>query len=148
MVIDLIENYEKYQSLGPRIAEALRYLRRADFAQFETGEHCIAGRDIFAIVSDYPLRAAAEGRLEAHRDYVDIQFLAQGGESIGYAPYVGQQVLSDYDKKGDIAFYAGPSSLLRLEQGMFAIFFPEDLHMPGIGEPDLRVRKVVVKVRR
>jgi YhcH/YjgK/YiaL family protein len=148
MIVDRIENFEIYQSLGPRIAEALRYVEATDFSRLDAGEHSIQGRDIFAIVSDYNLKPLAEGRLEAHREYIDIQFLARGAESIGYAPAGDQQLLAEYDAEGDFAFYAGDSSLIRLEEGMFAIFFPQDLHMPGIGESDQRVRKVVVKVRK
>ena len=148
MIVDHLDNMKKYQSLGSRISIALAYLQATDFAQFEIGEYPIEGRDIFAIVNDYALKPETEGRLEAHREYIDIQFLAQGGESIGYVPYRGQQMLSEYNVEGDYAFYAGTSSLIRLEQQMFAIFFPEDLHMPGIGDPDERVRKVVVKIRR
>ena len=148
MVVDHIENIETYQVLSPRISLALAYLQGTDFSQLEIGEYPIEGRDIFAIVNDYALNSETEGQLEAHREYIDIQFLAQGGESIGYVPYREQQMISEYNAEGDYAFYAGTSSLIRLEQGMFAIFFPDDLHMPGIGYPDEKVRKVVVKIRR
>ncbi len=148
MIVDRLENIQTYQPLGRRISVALAYLQTTDFSQFEIGEYPIEGKDIFAIVNDYALKPETEGRLEAHREYVDIQFLAQGGESIGYVPYREQQMISEYNAEGDYAFYAGTSSLIRLEQGMFAIFFPEDLHMPGIGDPNERVRKVVVKIRR
>ena len=148
MIVDRLENFGKYMALGQRISDALAYLNTTDFSQLDTGEYSIEGKDIFAIISDYALKPESEGRLEAHRDYIDIQFLAQGGESIGYIPYDGQQVLSEYDEKGDYTFYVGSSSLIRFEQGMFGIFYPEDLHMPGIGKSGERVRKVVVKVRR
>ncbi len=147
MIVDRIENFEKYTPLGQRISLALAYIRATDFSQFEVGEYPVSGRDVFAIVSDYALKPESQGRLEAHRKYIDIQFLAQGGESIGYLPFSGQQETVAYDEPGDFAFYAGDPSLVHLEQGMFAIFYPEDLHMPGIGEPDKSVRKVVVKVR-
>jgi YhcH/YjgK/YiaL family protein len=148
MIVDRLENMQKYQPLGRRISVALAYLQATDFSQVEIGEHPIEGKDIFAIVNDYALNSETEGQLEAHREYIDIQFLAQGGESIGYVPYREQQMISAYSAEDDCACYAGTSSLIRLEQGMFAIFFPEDLHMPGIGDPDEKVRKVVVKIRR
>ena len=148
MVVGHIDNIETYQTLSRRISVALAYLQCTDFSQLELGEYPIEGRDIFAIVNDYALKPETEGRLEAHREYIDIQFLARGGESIGYGPYRGQQMISEYNVEGDYAFYAGSSSLIRLEEQMFAIFFPEDLHMPGIGDPGEKVRKVVVKIRK
>jgi len=148
MVIDRLENFEKYLSLGPRISKALSYLKENDFSQFKAGEYDIDGRDIYAIVCDYALKPVSEGSLEGHRKYVDIQLLAQGGEKIGFVPRTDQDVLKEYDPEADYAFYSGTSSLIRFEQGMFGIFFPDDLHMPGIGSPDEKVRKVVIKVRR
>ncbi len=147
MIVDSIENFVRYRPLGKRIAKALHYVHSTDFAQLAAGEYPLEGRELFATVSDYALKPVASGRLEAHRQYIDIQYLAQGGESIGYAPRADQKAIVEYEAEGDFAFYAGSASLVRLEQGMFAIFFPQDLHMPGIGDPAERVRKVVVKVR-
>ncbi len=147
MIVDCIENYERYLSLSPRMAQGLRYLQMTDFSQFEPGEYSIVGRDIFAIVSDNTLQPLSERRLEGHRKYIDIQFLVSGAESIGYAPRDRQSIITQYDESGDFIFCAGNFSSILLDQGMFAIFFPEDLHMPGIGEAGTRVRKVVVKVK-
>jgi len=147
MIIDRLDNYRQYQGLGERIFAGLIYLNTTDFSQFEPGEHPIEGKDLFAIINDYNLKSVTEGRLEAHQRYLDIQYLAQGGESIGYVPLTGQSMCSEYNEGGDYSFYIGTSSLIRIEQGMFAIFYPDDLHMPGIGAPGERVRKVVVKVR-
>lgn len=147
MIVDRIDNLQRYQGFGKRLYDALCYVRSTDFSQLAVGEHQVDGRDVFVIVNDYALKPASEGRLEAHRKYVDIQYLAQGSEEIGYAPLGAQEIVVDYDPAGDYALYEGSSSLVRLKQGMFAIFFPEDLHMPGVGDPGRRVRKVVVKVR-
>jgi len=147
VILDAIEYSGKYEGLGPRIAAALRYLRETDFSDFAAGEYEIDGRDLFAIVADYKLKPLEDGRLEAHRRYVDVQFMARGGESIGFVSRGEQPVISEYDEERDFALYGGPSSLFRLKARMFAIFFPQDLHMPGIGDPVEGVRKVVVKVR-
>ncbi len=147
MIVDRIENHSRYQGLGQRISQALRYLEQTDFSQLESGEYLLEGRELFAIVSEYALKPVAAGRLEAHRKYLDIQYLVRGGETIGYAPLCGQSACVAYDAEADVAFYPGAASLIRVEPGMFAIFYPEDLHMPGLGEPDVRVKKVVLKLR-
>ncbi len=147
MIVDCLKNAELYQALGPRISIALDYLAGTDFAQLEAGEYPIEGRDVFAIINDYLLKPEEEAKLEAHRLYIDIQYLVKGSETIGYVPLKGQQPISEYDKAGDYLFYAGDSSLIKLSEGMFAIFYPEDLHMPGIGDSAEAVRKVVVKIR-
>ncbi|WP_020676928.1 YhcH/YjgK/YiaL family protein [Geopsychrobacter electrodiphilus] len=148
MIVDRIENFAEYLTLGDRLARALDFLHRTDFAEMALGEHCLEGRDIMAIVNEYQLKPETEGRLEAHRNYIDIQYLVRGEERIGYAPLHGQPVLTPYDGQRDLIFYAGAArSMVRVEEGMFAIYYPHDLHMPGLGEPDDRVRKVVMKVR-
>jgi YhcH/YjgK/YiaL family protein len=38
--------------------------------------------------------------------------------------------------------------MLRVEEGMFTIFFPEDLHRPSVKAGEIsKVKKVVVKVK-
>ncbi len=147
MIVDRLENLERYRALDVRIYSALHYLATTDIDRLEVGEHPIDGRDIFAIVADYALKPREQGRLEAHRKYLDIQYLACGTEWLGYVPLADQAVSQAYSGESDVVFFAGESSLLQLDAGMFAILYPEDLHMPGIGDPQQRVRKVVVKVK-
>lgn len=147
MVVDHLENSARYACLGERIARAFAYLRETDFNTVEPGEYPIEGRDIFAVVNAYALKPTSQGRLEAHREYIDIQYLARGSELIGYAPFRDQPETVAFDSAADVGFYRGEASLVRVEEGMFAIFYPEDLHMPGIGDPASTVCKVVVKIR-
>ncbi len=55
--------------------------------------------------------------------------------------------MTGYDDSKDCVFYGGDASFIRLGEGTFAIFFPDDLHMPGTGVSPSPVRKVVVKVK-
>ena len=49
--------------------------------------------------------------------------------------------------EGDIWFYHGPVTGIKMEKGSFAVFFPQDAHAPGIATGDpAPVKKVVVKV--
>jgi YhcH/YjgK/YiaL family protein len=55
------------------------------------------------------------------------------------------QPTREYDQKADIQFFADePDAWLATESGAFAIFFPEDAHMPLISQG--QIHKVVVKV--
>ena len=69
-----------------------------------------------------------------------------GEELIGYAPYTGQTPTREYHEEHDYALFQGQPDFIHMQQGMFAIFFPTDLHMPGMGKAVSPVRKVVVKV--
>jgi YhcH/YjgK/YiaL family protein len=51
----------------------------------------------------------------------------------------------DYDSQADIRFFADqPDAWVAVDEGAFAVFFPEDAHMPLISAAP--IRKVVVKI--
>jgi len=146
MIIDYIANYRNYENLGIKISLALKHISDTDFESKEPGRYNIDGDDMFVGLNDYNTKDAAECRLEAHRKYIDVQFVAKGSELMGYAPLADQMVTDEYNDKKDVEFFEADPSFVRFDKGMFAIFFPQDLHMPGTGDGE-PVRKVVVKVR-
>ncbi len=148
MILDKIENVQLYADMHPTIVRALKYLRDTDFSKLQNGKHEISGDDIFSIVNDYTTKDLEDCRLEAHRKYIDIHFMARGSELIGYSLFNGQDPATEYDDANDFILYCGEKNYLKLEEGIFVIFFPSDLHMPGlmVGEP-VKVKKVVIKVR-
>jgi YhcH/YjgK/YiaL family protein len=147
MVLDLLTQSSRYTSLHTGLAEAFRFLARADLTTLPEGRYPIDGTRIYALVQEYQTKPLADGFLEAHRNYLDVQFIVCGEEWIGYAPLTDQAVQTPYDAARDIAFYQGGCSPCRMGPGMFAIFFPADAHLPArtVTTPG-RVRKVVVKV--
>jgi len=146
MIVDKIENRERYFIFGEGIERALRYLAVTDFSSMAPGKYSIEGDSIFAIVDEYNLRETNSAHLEAHRKYADVQFIADGSEKMGYAPLDGNETIEEYSLDRDIAFYGGDESLVTLSKGMFMILLPGDLHKPGVGSSSEIVRKVVVKV--
>jgi YhcH/YjgK/YiaL family protein len=148
MIIDKLSNANLYSSLGERISKAFAYLKQTDFTITELGKYEIDGDNIFALVNEYKTKDANEGKLETHRKYIDVQFVAQGSELMGYAPFNSQQITDYYNEQNDITFFAGEKSFVKIDEGMFAIFFPADLHMPGIKvEESTYVKKIVIKVK-
>ena len=84
----------------------------------------------------------------AHKKYIDVQFILKGSELMGYAPFKGQEIVSEYNEEKDVILFSGNKSFFKIEYGMFAIFFPYELHMPGIkAEIPENVKKVVIKVK-
>lgn len=144
--MDDIRNASLYYGLGSGIEAALRYLETADFAGMEPGRYEI-GSKCYAIVQDYVTGPSEEKRWEAHRKYIDVQFVADGAELMGYADLAALRVLEDYDEAEDIAWLSGDGGFLAMRKGVFMILFPEDAHMPRVEVVESSaVRKVVVKV--
>jgi YhcH/YjgK/YiaL family protein len=148
MIIDKIENAHLYKNLGERISKSFDYIKTTDLKNLPTGKYSIDGENIFALVSEYETKPEFEGKLEAHKKYIDVQYVIRGEELMGYTPLGGQKVLEQYKEENDIVFFTGDKSFTKVTAGMFAIFFPEDVHMPGIasGKSSL-VKKLVIKVR-
>ena len=147
MILDHLARVATYEKLHPRFAACFAFLRRTDLPTLAQGRHAIDDERAFALVQEYDTKPWAEGSLEVHRRYIDIQFVVAGEESIGFAPLTAQAVRESYDEAKDIAFLEGTGEPFTLRAGHFAIFFPNDAHMPGrtTGEPT-RVRKIVIKV--
>lgn len=146
MVVDEIRNASVYYGLGPGIETALRYVRDTDFSGIEPGRYEIGG-GCYAMVQDYTTAPREEKRWEAHRGYIDVQFVASGAEVIGYANIKALRVIEDYDAVKDVAWFEGDGSFVATGVGTFVILYPEDAHMPGVavGTPE-PVRKVIVKI--
>lgn len=148
MIIDRLDNAALYAGLSPRIAAALRYLQSTDCLHLPVGKVPIDGDQMFALVQDNTTKPREQGVWEAHRKYLDVQFVAAGIEEMGYANIHSLEIKQPYDDSKDCAFFTGSGSYLLVPAGYFTIFFPEDGHMPGLaagGQP-APVRKVVVKV--
>ena len=147
MIIDHIGNSKLYTNLGSRIATTFKYLLETDFSKMEPGKYEVDGNNIYAVVQQYETKPAAEGKWEAHRKYIDIQYIADGEELIGYSYIKNLKALGTYDEDKDCLFLEGSGSMLHCKSGMFLLLAPDDAHMPCVafGAP-AKVRKVVMKV--
>jgi len=147
MITDNLKNAKLYYGLGERMEKALKYLQENDFSKFEPGKYVVDGINVFALVQKYESKPMEIGKWEAHRKYIDIQYLVDGTERIGYAYIEDMKPIQNYNEGKDIAFTEGNGSFLEMKGGMFAIFAPDDIHMPGIEiDKPQAIRKVVVKV--
>lgn len=144
MVIDRIENLEKYVSLNPLFAKAIEYLRATDLNAQELGKVKLQGNELVVNFSQTKPKAKEEAKLETHNSFIDIQIPLCGVEVMGFTPRANLSE-SEYDYNNDISFYEGlAESYITIKPGMFAIFFPQDAHAPGISP--VGVKKVIVKV--
>jgi len=148
MLIDNLENACLYTGMNLRIDRALKYLRETDLTGIKPGKYEIDGSDIYILVQEYQTRFMSNCLWEAHKEYIDIQYMAEGSEQMGYAFIKELAVTKDYDPEGDCLLLDGVGSKLVCKAGTFIIFLPQDAHMPCICvDWPKPVRKVVIKVR-
>jgi YhcH/YjgK/YiaL family protein len=148
MIFDQLKHAQIYFHLGARVQKALEYLLNTDFKTIEPGKYEIDGDEIYAVISQYDTKPASSGRWEAHKRYLDIQYVVEGKEKIGYSFSNKMIVTQNYDEHKDIMFLKGEGQFLTVDAGYLAILFPSDIHMPGIAiNISSPVKKVVVKVK-
>lgn len=146
MIHDDIEHAGIYEALHPGLGRAFAFLCRRDLADLPPGRHPIDGDRVYAMVAKGAGRSAAEALLEAHDRYLDIQYVLSGVDDMGYKPREAcSRPSGEYDPRGDVAFFSDePEVWLNMRPGRFAVFFPQDAHMPMVSMGELH--KVIVKV--
>jgi YhcH/YjgK/YiaL family protein len=148
MIYDKIDNIDIYVGISEDIRIGLEWLRDVK-PDIENGVYEIIPR-VKAIVSEYTTKEINENGYEAHREYIDIQYLISGEEIVGSLPLEYLKEIKPYKKETDAAFYVGIGvnhQELLLGNGYFAILFPQDGHMPLLSvDTPMKVKKVVVKV--
>jgi len=147
MLVDRLANPSATSSLPPRVARAVAFLRSIDPAALEPGRHAIDGDRLFAIVEDYTTLPAGECRWEAHRAHIDVQFVARGVERMGFTNIAHAVEREPYDPARDVAFFEPGADFVTVHEGMFTIFWPEDVHAPrAAAAAPIQVRKIVLKI--
>lgn len=146
MIVDHLGNADRYVALGPLFKQAFDFLRTTDLNALEPGRYSLAGDALFALAQVYNTKPMSEGFWEAHRRYIDLQFIVQGIERIGYAPLHRMQ-LASHDEQRDLSVLNGEGDLLTLTEHCFMLLWPEDAHMPGLqADQSEPVRKIVFKI--
>lgn len=147
MVIDTLDNAKRYFHLHPMFEKAFAYINEQDLQAIEVGKYEIEGKNLNASVSLKDGYKEADSKFEAHDNYIDIQVCPQGSETMGWSPRSKcNDVKTPYNPEKDVTFFNDkPDTYFQLHEGQFAIFFPEDVHAPMIGEGP--IKKLVVKVK-
>jgi YhcH/YjgK/YiaL family protein len=146
MVIDILENAHRYLALHRGFAKAFEFLRRPDIKELPVGKYEIDGDCVYAMVVKDNGRRKEDALLETHEKYIDIQLVIAGTDDMGWKPKsLCKKPAGEYDQKNDEQIFMDePDAWLSTKSGAFAIFFPEDAHMPLISSG--KIHKVVVKV--
>lgn len=149
MIYDKIDNLEIYADISENIRLGLEWLRDVN-SEIEKGVYELSPR-VKAIVSEYTTKEVNENGYEAHREYIDIQYLLKGSEKICCLPLEYLKETKAYKAEIDAAFYeeAGINPQeMEIGNGYFAVFYPQDGHMPClIADNQVEVKKVVIKIK-
>jgi biofilm protein TabA len=148
MILDSLARAARYRGVSAGLAKAFDYLRTVDFTTLVDGRNAVEGDRLYAMLNRYRTKPHAEAVWESHRKFIDVQYIVCGTEWMGYTPLDrAPQIIMPYDPARDVQFYAPGEGGFRLTTGQFAMFFPEDIHAPGLLDGSVSdVVKVVMKV--
>lgn len=153
MIYSSISTWKKEERIyTERLHKALTFLEEMMKSEVEDKKFVLDEDKIFGFVTTVETEAVSSRRAESHKKHMDIQFLLEGREKIGYIRHNSDLVVvSDLLEEKDNCFYDGNIDgevFLDLKPGDFAVFFPEDVHRPQCISGDNKViRKAVIKIR-
>lgn len=143
MIIDRIEEQERYYALHPDMEQAFAFL--AEAPDLDAGRYELEN-GLFATVSEGDTCPIGPVNLESHKKYIDLQYCIAGGERMAWA-HIQELNRVSSDPDHDNYFYTGMSTSVSIRPGMFYIMFPSDGHKSGCHhEFQKHYRKVVVKI--
>ena len=146
MIIDRLSNASLYNGVHPRLKKGFDFLLENDLQALPVGKYEIENDKVFVMIQEYDTKLIEECRLESHYSYTDIQYVIKGEERMVYTNKEETEVIEE-NKENDVMFLKGEGDHLIVKEGCFAIFMPQDAHMPGVcvNQPQA-VKKAVVKV--
>ena len=104
MVVDKLENLEKYVSLNPLFAQAVEFLKSTDLDAHEIGKITLKEGELMVNFSQTRPKTKEEAKLETHNQFIDIQIPLSGVEVMGYTPRTDLPE-EEYNAEKDITFY-------------------------------------------
>jgi YhcH/YjgK/YiaL family protein len=150
MSLDALSESHQYTAISGRFEKAFEFLRQVN-KDTAPGRYEIDGEDIFAFVQQHLTKPIEERQYEAHRKYIDVQYIIRGREVIYWAPLpLLTNVTMPFSEEHDAALYSViPEGMpYPLREGQFTILFPRDGHVPSCTwDQPAEVLKVVVKVK-
>ena len=144
MILDKLSESAKYEAMHPLFHEAFEFLKTA--GEKENGRHELSS-GMYVNIMDAKTHSPGKIMFEAHRQYIDIQYLFDGHSAFIWAHTPDLTVKTPYDAEKDVEFLSGDGNAVQVKGGEFYILWPEDAHEPHrtSGMPSA-YRVAVVKV--
>lgn len=147
MIIDILDNLEKYAAINPLFPKVVEFLKANDLSKMADGKYEIEGKDLFVNITTTKSKTPDEAVIETHNKMIDIQIPITAAETYGFTqrdllPDAAYNAEKDITKIPDLA----ADSYVTCQPGMMAIFFPQDGHAPCIATvPEFK--KAIFKVK-
>ena len=151
MIIDHLKNSSRYAMVHPNFQKAFDFIQKAVEEDLPIGKYEVDGDAVYGIVQAYDSKAKDDCKLEGHKRYIDIQYMVSGCEAFEIADIAKVTEKTEYNDIKDVLYFhdADHMNVAVLQDQEFGIFFPWDIHRPGIAVDGKSqpVKKIVMKVK-
>lgn len=133
MIIDSIQNLERYRGLSAHMDLAITYIRTADLGASPFDRTDVDGDKVYVNHLQYKTAPKSENSLfEAHRKYLDLHIILSGQENVAVTPV---EALTPVEERlsEDAMMYQGDSAYqIPLAAGSFILLYPGEGHLPRL----------------
>ena len=96
------------KTLYEKITEALDYIKNLDKSSLTSGIHEV-NDEFFYNYMEYEAKEPTNSIYEAHKNYVDIQYIVEGQERVDVSFEEYMELDTPYDDQKDIMFFKNPT---------------------------------------
>lgn len=145
MITGNIKNIEIYKGISVGIDKAIDFI--LGVGDKPDGDYEIDGKNVYAMINTIQPKKLDEMIYENHEKYIDLHYLLEGTEILGYEKTELCTPITEYNDEEDYRLYNADGNLVRIEKGDFYIVHPFDAHAPECSKSDDKLRKVIIKIR-
>ncbi len=145
MIICPWKELPRYAAVIPGLEEAMKAVEALE--SYEPATIPLSGSNKI-LVQKVTTKAWETSQLEAHREFLDIQYIISGKEMVGWAPLDTLTPADEFNTQKDKGMYTGKNTPVAIEEGYCYVVYPEDAHAPSVhmGEGG-EVIKLVIKLK-
>ena len=145
MIICPWKDISRYEAVIPGLKEAVAMVNSLE--SFEPATYPLPECGGRVLVQHITTKNAEGALLEAHKNFLDIQYIPEETETMGWAPIEKLEVAKPYNDAKDVWHCAGDCDLIDIRPGYCYVVYPEDAHAPGVHRQDAKeYNKIVVKL--
>lgn len=148
MIFDSISNLNKYKGLYRNLDYVIEYIMSNNLEQLICGRNEILGNDIYVNVVNTETKKISECVYELHRQYMDLHIDIDGEEQIAFCDRKEEEIISEYDEKGDYELLQGDlNSMCHVDNMHFVLCMVNEPHMPCIDVRNkMNIKKAIFKI--
>lgn len=144
MIVCPWKDLKRYAAVLPGVEEAIEKINA--LKSFEPATYLLANGKF--MIQQGTSRPWKDAQLEAHRQYLDVQYILEGGDVVGWAPVDTLKPECEFNTEDDYGMYSGENTPVSVKPGYCYVVFPEDAHAPATHlDVPVNYKKIVVKLK-